>query len=632
MKRIIWWWGGFLLVLVMLSGCNPPTRGDCTPGDLVQPQIITPAGTMPKYLDWDSSAGVVNPGVIAWDFPSECTPDSFVVEFYHHDLNTPMYQETLPGTATSWPQSQINEPFFEPGQHYLVHVYAVARGESGEYGATGIWTEPQCASASEMMTLEAFAPENGAVVREPVILHYEQPSGGCVPSGYAVEITTSPSRTIPDVQNEVYSLPGTFIIFEEGTFTPCTPYFWRVAPVYDGIYGPFTPYRVFQVQGDDVACLPYAYRPPEMPDIASQLPCASADQLVQPELLTPEFMGYIGTQAVDGLYVGLFTWQYTGTCLGDGYHLEIIDSLDETHPVISVDTTDTSWPPGGSTVTALQPAKKYYWQVAATLNGEQGPSKSSIFFTGPRCTDPQEALPPEPVSPADGTIITNTQVTIEWNWTPQTCLPHGIALELSTEPTFSGVTDMHLYPLATEAARLDNLKDCTVYYWRVSTYVVPPYSDLITSLPSESRWFMMADNLSICRLRRIPAVSLQPLTCLQGPSPAYPLVTNLKPGTQFFVTGRSEDGDWLVANNDTASWQCWAPASGIEVRGPISALDIIAPPPVPVEPPPESPPDSGGNQPPPACSYNLPKDQCEASGGSWYTGIAAAPHCVCPYP
>ncbi len=85
--------------------------------------------------------------------------------------------------------------------------------------------------------------------------------------------------------------------------------------------------------------------------------------------------------------------------------------------------------------------------------------------TPPPCTPP----PPDPRAPDNGSVISDTQPTLMWEYRViPTCQPSGFRVQISTARDFSSfVVQGNVGSSRSQWTPPDPLPDCTPYYWRV---------------------------------------------------------------------------------------------------------------------------------------------------------------------
>jgi hypothetical protein len=88
------------------------------------------------------------------------------------------------------------------------------------------------------MAPERLAPEDGAHLDELFAkLRYTPGEPGCIPDGYLLDLQTDPAFSGTNLLTE-YGFPGTTVFTDP--LDDCTLYYWRVAAVQDGSYGPYS--------------------------------------------------------------------------------------------------------------------------------------------------------------------------------------------------------------------------------------------------------------------------------------------------------------------------------------------------------------------------------------------------------
>jgi hypothetical protein len=110
--------------------------------------------------------------------------------------------------------------------------------------------------------------------------------------------------------------------------------------------------------------------------------------------------------------------------------------------------------------------------------------------------------------------------------------------------------------------------------------------------------------------------------CREGPGTIYHTVTGFKKGAEVEIIARSEPGIplWWYIKELRLKIYCWASSLVIDTDADEDQTRVEESPPTPKPSPTPT---------PIPCSKDLTKDQCEAAGGTWYVGSAAA-YCVCP--
>jgi hypothetical protein len=114
------------------------------------------------------------------------------------------------------------------------------------------------------------------------------------------------------------------------------------------------------------------------------------------------------------------------------------------------------------------------------------------------------------------------------------------------------------------------------------------------------------------------ATTRVPTSCMANIGDSWVEVEQIPGGRSSFVKGADADRTWLFVLSPLGNF-CWIPIGDAEPGLDPDRFPVI----------PGSLPPTGAN-PPPACRENLPQTTCEASGGVWIAGGAAAPHCDCP--
>lgn len=216
----------------------------CEPSGLVQPVPVWPAPyeIVPDLLP-----------VLEWSFAGACEVGGYAV---HLSPMLDMSDTSLFGGTGSPSTSWAPGVSLEPATQYWWEVAAGVGTDFGPYSPKrSFFTGPECTALAGLPAPELLLPENGAYLPELTAwLHYTPGDPGCIPDGYLVDLQTDPSFGGPNLLTE-YGLPGTNVFTDP--LEDCTTYYWRVAAVQDGSYGPFSDTRWFRTNASGTCVFPF---------------------------------------------------------------------------------------------------------------------------------------------------------------------------------------------------------------------------------------------------------------------------------------------------------------------------------------------------------------------------------------
>lgn len=601
-----------LLFTTIIAACNLPTGTPaCAPEDLVAPELVSPAPY--SVISWTPMTGPLPPNILEWSYPDDCQPDQFTIEISERRDFANRRSGSADGDKTGWPDPDAAFPQMglRPATEYFWRVRAQVGETLGPWSTMRVFfTGQECTSASELPVPDLIEPDDGEVLESVLAeLFFQVPDGGCLPQGYFADLQTDPDFEGESLIGEL-GVPANSAL--TGELEDCTSYYWRIAAVFDGERGPFSEIRSFQTRASET-CPDAALTRPTPPPLVRF--CAPED-LIAPELVAPGNHAYVGEEPLDSSYPGMLQWTYTGTCLPEGYRVELSKDIDFAQSwAAETSGGETSWPPD-LPIQSLDPGSEYWWRVAAKSGGEIGPySSPRAFFTAPWCAAASEMVAPQLVSPEDGATLNSLMATLHYLPGEPACLPDGYYIDLQTDPSFSGTTDYGLYELPGTTLITDPLEDCTSYFWRVAPYVNGEQGPF-----SEPRWFFINET-GAC-LRPIPwALGLQDLNCRFGPGTAYEVIGFLLEGQASQVVARNRESTWLVIESPIRGGTCWVARSLVRTFGDPDALEVWTPPPLPTPTP---------TAVPLVCTESLTQSQCEAAGGTWVPLVSRPPYCSCP--
>jgi hypothetical protein len=249
MKTSIWLVLGFILVPLVISGCEPMTPTPATAPTLTIPPRLeyTIAPFFPPLPDCSLStlqaptplsprgSAVIDSltPVLVWEYSGlDCTPRNYSIEIYapvegYGTVTTSL----VPGTATSF---ALIVPL-KPGTAYIWRVRAAngtelsplasAPGDLGS-GLVLFFTGPLCDDA-HLLAPVLVAPLEGATIKdlETLSLTWHYP-GECLPVNYRPEIATDPAFK-EVVANWTGSGPSIPIWSPLADLKDCRKYYWR---------------------------------------------------------------------------------------------------------------------------------------------------------------------------------------------------------------------------------------------------------------------------------------------------------------------------------------------------------------------------------------------------------------------
>ncbi len=190
--------------------------------------------------------------------------------------------------------------------------------------------------------------------------------------------------------------------------------------------------------------------------LASCKPYCATEDLMAPDLVLPTNWGM-----ADSLTPTL-QWVYPDdSCTPKGYRIDLTTAPDYTDSLAGgTGDPSTSWSPGS----ALQPATQYKWWVTPINDTTLGPSSPPYrFFTGPQCSG-GTVVTPVILSPVEGDIVTTSSIIVKLSYSG-ICLPFGVRVDVTKDPTFAGI-DPFIGDIPAMAWVSGDLDDCSWYYTR----------------------------------------------------------------------------------------------------------------------------------------------------------------------
>ncbi len=217
----------------------------CTEEQLIAPQPMSPApysnvGTAPteEYVT----------ALLQWWYPMPCLPEGFGI----HLATTADFSQgnigggASPVTATggNWSPAVL----LEPATQYYWEVFA---GVGTTFGPPSprrsFFTGPVCEIAGDSQPPTLLTPVDGMGVDSLTPwLHWTAGAGSCIPDGYAIYLDTDDDFTGEAPYSSYSGLPATTFLPEP--LDDCTTYYWKVAPILDGMELPASDVWSFTVR------------------------------------------------------------------------------------------------------------------------------------------------------------------------------------------------------------------------------------------------------------------------------------------------------------------------------------------------------------------------------------------------
>lgn len=199
----------------------------CDPADLTQPVPVWPSGY--------EIVGDLLP-ILEWNNPGFCDPEGYAVSLStEYDFSDTSLFGGTGSSATNWMPGLT----LDPATQYFWKVAGGVGIDFGPYSPIrSFFTGPECTTLIEVMAPERLSPPDGTQLSELfAVLKYAPGAPGCIPDGYFLDLQTDPTFAGTNLLTE-YGIPGTTVITDP--LADCTIYYWRVAAVQDGAYGPFS--------------------------------------------------------------------------------------------------------------------------------------------------------------------------------------------------------------------------------------------------------------------------------------------------------------------------------------------------------------------------------------------------------
>jgi hypothetical protein len=240
----------------------------CSPEDLTPPELVFPPNN--SFVGTSVTESLLDEEFFQWQ-PLNCFPDEYRISISPDRDFGISRVGSVPGGEMAWPStSGAPQTALEPATRYYWNMRAVADGIVGPESETWyFFTGPQCSDPSELGPPELLTPLDGATISDTsATLHYQPGSWACLPDGYLLDLQTQPDFSGTNLLG-AFNWPGTYVITDP--LSDCTTYHWRVAALQDGITGPFSDERSFNVNQGNL-CLVTDILLPEF-EATRDLPC-----------------------------------------------------------------------------------------------------------------------------------------------------------------------------------------------------------------------------------------------------------------------------------------------------------------------------------------------------------------------
>jgi len=568
----------------------------CTSGDLYRPNPVSPEYGGIFTRGYDS---------LEWEWPiSACIPESYRVELStESDFSDTSLNGGTGSPGTRWgPGSPL-----DPATQYFWRITPFADGTWGPTSiAYSFFTDPICSGAS-LVAPNAVTPLNGdTLATANPDFEWTYPHTGCSPEGTHFQIATTPdfSAIYIDADNPNHASRSMFFGVP---LNDCSTYYWRVAMVSEGVYGPYSFPQAFSV------------------DLTDSCTCDPASVPI-PSLVWP------GPYEIVPDLLPRLQWATSEPCLPEGYGIDLNRFHDFSGPDLGGGAIHPtiSWSPASP----LEPATQYWWKVFSGVGTDfSDPSGQRSFFTGPECTSLTEVVAPVRLAPADGSIVNTLTPALKYTPGSPGCIPDGYLLELHELADFSDPNLLTEYSLPATTVFTDPLTDCQEYHWSVTAIQDGGYG------PESDHGSFFVDVDGTCSSPGVPGEAKSNFFCRASTWEISDALWTVENGHRVLAIARNPQTTYVLLNvldqntmePFTHEIHCWAYLGNIVPGGPETPQDVeydfgdlpvVNPP-----DPPEEEPDTA-----PICQSNLGAEECKKAGGS-YELVAATTkqyECVCP--
>ena len=553
----------------------------CDPGDLVAPTLVLPTegrifNRVADFLEWE------------WPLTT-CIPESYKVEVSKDpDLGDTTYFGSIGTPGTRWGFGSM-----PPGAtQFWWRIAAYTEGVLGPYSTVStFYTDPACDAVGDLAAPILLSPKEGEVVTTNTPLFDWSYADACAPTGYDFGVSTEYSMRPFLIEDAVSGYALTSFQLET-TLDDCRTYYWQTAMEADLSSGPLSEIGEFSV------------------NISGSCGCDPGD------IPIPEFADPTLGAVVPGLRPSL-DWHNPGNCTPDSYLINLANdpyfSNSDLNGEVSMPGITAYSPP-----VDLEPATQYWWEVVGKTGSTVGDYfRSVFFFTGPECISLAEVAAPERIFPSDGEVVDTLDPTLHF-LPGSACIPEGWSINLQVDPFFGGPNLMGDSTFPSFYRVTPTLTDCTLYFWKVMAIETAEFGP-----ETDTGWFY-TDVSGTCPSAPTPGTAKSNIFCRGGTYQEYwPYAKHI------FYEG---DPVWVIAQNLFSTYYevvipgedkftplqpyqtCWMIKDGVKLWTEVPDLLIAYPPPTPTPVP-------------LICNVNLEKEDCEASGGTYFTQNQT---CQCP--
>ncbi len=308
---------------------------------------------------------------------------------------------------------------------------------------------------------------------------------GCEVSSFTINLSDSPTFGLGNIVHDDVSEYARHLAFNYDYLENCTTYYWYVRA-----WG-YTEYR------SSIA----SFRTDFYGNCPAVSTCTGAPSIPIPLSPSDHNLSISNPQ--------LWWVDSDPTCVASNYHYEVSHTPDFSEIVLEGDTTLHSFEP--TTPYLDQDCTFYFWRVTAEANGYSRTSDVMQFgtqFTG-MCghqicqkDEINTMTKPTLISPADGSIVTDTTPQFLWDDNLDQCwLDHFIVLVNDPENFHNSLFYWGSGSSLSWTPDYEGLNNCTYYEWKVLAYPGPENNVLEES----DTWSFTTDfGNTICGFSMIP--------------------------------------------------------------------------------------------------------------------------------
>lgn len=222
----------------------------CDPASLPIPELVSPA---PFEI-----TTVLDPS-LQWMISGPCFPEGYAVNLNdEYDFSGTSLGGGALHPYTSWGPSPL-----DPATQYWWRIKSgVGTDFSDPSSSRSFFTGPECSSLSGLTAPVQHYPLDGAIIDTvSPVLRYAPGAPACIPDGYLLSLHMMEDLSDPNLLGEI-PIPSTAVL-PDPPLLDCTTYYWTVAAVQDGSYGPTSPVWSFSIDVDGTCAPPV----PDLPGI-----------------------------------------------------------------------------------------------------------------------------------------------------------------------------------------------------------------------------------------------------------------------------------------------------------------------------------------------------------------------------